>query len=191
MKFFIGLTGPTGAGKSIVSSVAKDFGFTVIDCDLCARNAANKGKSGLLALTKAFGDEILNADGSLNRTALAKTAFSSPEKTDLLNKTFLPFVIKEVLEMVGDSKKILLDAPTLFESGLDSECNITIAVLADTQVRLDRIIKRDNISKDDALLRISAGKSDDFYKKNADYIIYNNDEITSFKDQFAKIINSL
>ena len=71
MSFVIGLTGPTGAGKSSVTSVAENIGFKVVDCDRFARIAVEKGSDGLNAVVNAFGSEVLNTDGTLNRKALA------------------------------------------------------------------------------------------------------------------------
>lgn len=189
MKLKIGLTGPTGAGKSTVSLVAANMGFQVINCDVIARKATEKGSIGLLKLAAVFGEDILNPDDTLNRKALASKAFSSKENTELLNKTLLPYIVKLVdSEIVSD--KVLLDAPTLFESGISSECDFTVAVLADEKIRLDRIIKRDNITLDDAKLRMSAGKDDEFYITNADYILYNNGDTETVKTEFLNILNS-
>ena len=173
MSITVGLTGPTGAGKSAASAAALKMGIKVIDCDRVAREAVKKGSKGLCALISVFGDDILLSDGQLNRARLAERAFSSDENTALLNKTILPF-ISELVRQQMDCEKILLDAPTLFESGLDSVCDCTIAVLADEKVRLKRIIARDNLTLNEAKRRISAGKSDNFFIKNADYVIYNN-----------------
>ena len=184
----IGLTGPTGAGKSSLTPVAENRGYKVIDCDKTARQAVEKGTKGLMALVNTFGEDILFSDGSLNRKTLAEKAFSTPEKTELLNKTLLPFITELVLkECEGD--KILLDAPTLFESGLDAKCTATIGVLADRETRLERIKSRDNISEVEALTRINAGKTEDFYKKNADYIIYNNGDPLEFQKEFKDILS--
>ena len=97
MSVIIGLTGPTGAGKSTAAAAAEGFGLQIIDCDKLARAATEKGTDGLKALVAAFGDEILSPDGSLDRRALAAAAFASPQKTELLNKTILPHIVKLVL----------------------------------------------------------------------------------------------
>ena len=184
----IGLTGPTGAGKSSLTPVAEKLGFKVIDCDKTARQAVEKGTEGLVALVRTFGEDILLPDGSLNRKALAQKAFSTPQKTELLNKTLLPFITELVLREC-DGDKVLLDAPTLFESGLDAKCTATVGVLADRETRLARIKIRDNLSEVEALIRINAGKTDEFYKKNADYIIYNNGECLEFQREFEVILS--
>lgn len=190
MSLIIGLTGPTGSGKSSASSEAQNQGFKVIDCDKLARVAVEKGTEGLVKLTQVFGDDILNPDGTLNRKVLAQKAFSSAENTKLLNETLLPIIAKMVkAEATGEY--VLLDAPTLFESGIDSICDSTIAVLADRDIRFERIMKRDNMDEDAANLRINAGKNEDFYKAKADYIIYNNNDEISFILKFREIINEI
>lgn len=186
----IGLTGPTGAGKSSLRSFAEAEGFKVVDCDIIARKATEKSTEGLKALVQVFGEDILNEDKTLNRAKLAQKAFASVDSTKLLNKTIFPYITKLVeKEIIGD--KVLLDAPTLFESGIDSLCDKTIAVLADRDIRLSRILARDNIAKDAALLRINAGKMDEFYKQRADYIIYNNSNEAEFVSSFSEIIKSI
>lgn len=190
MSFIIGLTGPTGAGKSTVSAAAEQFGLRVVNCDLLARKAVEKGTEGLKALTAVFGNGILEKDGSLNRKELAAVAFKTPENTELLNKTLLPHIVK-LVKKETNSKNALLDAPTLFESGLNSECVKTIAVLADKKLREERITARDNITKQQALLRINAGKSDDFYKTHADCIIYNNGDENAVITRFSNILKEI
>lgn len=180
MSYVLGLTGPTGSGKGIFSLCAGDLGFNVIDCDLVAREAVKKGMPALSALTKVFGKDILLENGELNRKAMAAIAFSSREKTELLNKTVLPFISKMVTERInGDF--VLLDAPTLFESGIDRICNKTVAVLAPADIRKKRIIERDGLDVSAANARISAGKPDEFYRENADKIFINGNDIDSFR----------
>ena len=179
MSIIIGLTGPTGSGKSIIAAVARDMGVKVIDCDLVARQAVEKGTKGLAALIEEFGEAILNTDGTLNRKALAQTAFSSKENTERLNKTLLPH-ITELVNTQLDKDKILLDAPTLFESGIDSICTDTVAVLADRDSRIKRIIKRDGLTINEALLRVNAGKSDKYYTDRAGQILYNNGNVDEY-----------
>ncbi len=190
LNFIIGLTGPTGAGKSSIVAIAERNGYKVVDCDKIARIAVEKESQGLLKLVKAFSKEILNEDGSLNRKKLAVKAFSTKENTELLNETIFPFIINLVKEEIIGESRVILDAPTLFESGINSMCHKTVAILADVNTRLARIMQRDGIDKDSALLRINAGKNDEFYKQKADYVIYNNGELDELILNFETVLRS-
>lgn len=190
MSIILGLTGPTGAGKSSASAVCETLGIKHIDCDIIARKATEKGEKGLLAVVNAFGEDILNTDGTLNRKALAEKAFKNRESTELLNKTLLP-IIKEMVLSEITGCNVVLDAPTLFESGVDEICDKTLAVLSDKEIRLKRILARDNITKEQALLRINAGKTDDFYKEKCDFVIYNNDDENTFKNDFLNLLKEI
>ena len=191
MKFIVGLTGPTGSGKSTACKAAADLGFFVIDCDKTARKAT-EDKICLKALATAFGNDILNSDGSLNRNKLAEKAFCTKENTKLLNDTIFPFIL-EILkeEIIGASQdNVLLDAPTLFENGVDSLCNETCAILADDDIRLERILKRDNIDESQAKLRMSAGKNEEYYREKTKHILYNNNSEKELYQEFSKLLKS-
>ncbi len=190
MSIIVGLTGPTGAGKSTAAALCEKLGVKHIDCDIIARKATEKGEEGLLAVVNAFGNDILNNDGTLNRKALAGKAFKDTDSTELLNKTLLPIIKKMVLKEI-DCDKVLLDAPTLFESGVDEICSKTVAVLSDKKLRLKRILARDNITTEQALLRINAGKSDDFYKEKCDFVIYNNVDENTFNNDFLNLLKEI
>ena len=100
----------------------------------------------------------------------------------------MPFIVELVNEEIKNSEKVLLDAPTLFESGMDKLCLKTVAVLADREIRLKRIMTRDGIDEESALLRINAGKPDGFYIENADYIILNNGSKDELINDFKNIL---
>ena len=190
MSIVIGLTGPTGSGKSSASKIAENFGFQVIDCDKPAREATEKGTEGLKALVSVFGEDILLSDGNLNRKALANKAFKDKASTDLLNKTILPYIADLVVKQAA-GQDTLLDAPTLFESGINKICDKTVAVLADRDIRLKRIITRDNLTLKEAEIRINAGKDEKFFKENADYVLYNNDDENAFLKRFSDILKEI
>ena len=190
MSFVVGLTGPTGAGKSSVAAVAEELGFKVIDCDKFARIAVEKGSEGLAAVVSVFGDDVLNEDGSLNRAALASKAFATLESTELLNQTLLPHIVKLINNEIN-TERVLLDAPTLFESGADSLCNEVIAVISDEKTRKTRIMERDGIDEAAAELRMSAGKNDQFYIEKTDNIVYNDCELSVFNLKIQKLLTKL
>ncbi len=192
----IGLTGPTGSGKSTVAKYFSDLGVQIIDCDLVAREVTEIGSPLLPLLVDAFGDEILADDGSLIRKELAKRAFSSEMGTEKLNSIMLPFIadrIKEILDIFAADgvECVMLDAPTLFESGLDSICDSVLAVLCDEEIRKKRIILRDNLTEEQAVTRLSAGKPDSFYTEKTRHIVVNDGEMAKFLDDISKMFGEL
>ena len=130
------------------------------------------------------------SDGNLNRKALANKAFKDKASTDLLNKTILPYIADLVVKQAA-GQDTLLDAPTLFESGINKICDKTVAVLADRDIRLKRIITRDNLTLKEAEIRINAGKDEKFFKENADYVLYNNDDENAFLKRFSDILKEI
>lgn len=190
----IGLTGTTGAGKSSVSKIFQQNGYSVIDADLLARKSVENPLV-LSLLRHHFGDDIIE-NSTLNRRLLAERAFITKEKTALLNSITHPFIstlfINEVeLQVKQGNTKILFDAPQLFESKLNFLCDKVVSVVADEKIRIQRITQRDNISEENAKKRMSVQYSADFFINNSDYIITNNSTLDSLHEQAMKILNLL
>lgn len=189
MKSIIGLTGPTGAGKSSLRQVAENFGAAFIDCDTVVHSLFETDADCIKAVAAAFGEDTIE-NGRVNRKALAQKAFASNEATQLLNETVFPFVTYAILREIEAKKEqiVILDAPTLYESGIDEICCLTLAVLADKEIRTQRIKARDNLSDEAAELRLTAGKDDEFYLNKAQKIIYNNNDIEALQNDFFAIL---
>lgn len=192
MRYVLGLTGPTGAGKSTASLVAEKLGWYVINCDLVVR-AAYEREDVLSAIKKAFGNEVFDKNGNLNREKLSGKAFSCHRNTEKLNRTVLPFIIDMINEEIEtcDRDNILLDAPTLYESGADKICNAVCVILSEEEQRFARITARDGITPEAARLRMSAGKTDEYYKARTPYIIYNNAGENELETKFKNLLNKL
>ncbi len=191
----LGLTGPTGSGKSSIAPIAESFGAVTIDCDKVAREVTAKESAVLNTLKTAFGDDILDQNGELLRKKLAEKAFATSEKTEILNSIMLPVIAEKIKQLIATEKEngvklLILDAPTLFESGIDSVCDVTVAVLCDRNLRKKRIISRDNLSDTDAEIRLDAGKPDQFYEKT-DYIVENNGNLQDFTLKIETILETL
>ncbi|MBQ7596731.1 MAG: threonylcarbamoyl-AMP synthase [Clostridia bacterium] len=173
-----GITGQTGAGKTLVSQALAEKGVYVIDCDVTARKVAEKGSPVLDSLAEAFGKDIILPDGTLNRKALAQKAFGSEEGEKLLNSITHPAITKlvrdEIISNKDNYRLFAVDAALLFESEIYDYCTKTIVVTADESIRLKRIMKRDGISQAEAQLRINAQKSAEYYISKADAVIKNN-----------------
>ncbi|MEG6571908.1 dephospho-CoA kinase [[Clostridium] cellulosi] len=193
--FVLGVTGPSGAGKSLASQHLVKRGFAHIDADKSARAVVTPGSPCLLKLKEAFGDDIILDDGSLDRKKLAHLAFDGG-KVDLLNSITHPYILQQIqseLKGLADSgcKFAVLDAPTLFESGSDRLCDKVMAVLANRELRIKRIMERDGISREKALERIRAQPDDEFYKSRADYVVISDGgdkELFAGVDKIADII---
>lgn len=176
--FVVGLTGPTGSGKSTVARVLAKNGCMVIDADQLSRKAVEPHTACLQALTDAFSTDILHQDGSLNRAALAQKAFVSPEMTALLNSIVHPHVIRMTNELLEQAKTqeyrmAVIDAPLLFQAGMGAICHCTVAVLAPTEQRLQRICARDGIAEEQARLRMAAQPDDEYYRSRATIVLEN------------------
>lgn len=173
----IGITGPTGSGKSTITTYLKSKGCHIIDADNLGRLALQKGSDCLMQVCAVFGNDILNHDGTLNRQLLAKKAFSTPENTAKLNNITHPWICIQVLRIIDDMRKtednpvILFDAAVLLESKMDILCDYVLAVVAPVEIRKKRIMKRDNLTAENADIRIKAQHKDDFYIDNADFVI--------------------
>lgn len=192
----VGMTGQTGAGKSTVADMFRQRGVQVIDADSVAHTTMENTKECLMDLVIAFSTEIIYPDATLNRERLAQICFSDPDKLKLLNKVVYPYILAAIEEQInalclrGD-EMILIDAPTLYESGLDKRCDRTLAVLADKQTRIGRIIQRDSITEQAAQLRADAQNPDTFYTARADDIIKNDGAQSDLQQAFDTFYDKL
>ena len=188
----IGITGPSGAGKSVLCTYLASKGIPVINADEVYHSLLVKNSPCTLALAKEFGEEILSPEGTPDRKKLGAIVFSSDEKLKRLNSIVLGFVIDKINEIIASLEKegqrtVVLDAPTLIESGFSKECDSVLSVLSPKQDRLRRIVKRDGISEEAALLRTNAQKSDEFYTENSHHVIINDSGTESLYRAFEEI----
>ena len=187
----IGLTGQTGAGKSAASAQLLKEGFFIIDCDRVARQVVKPGTDGLKAIAAVFSDDILFPDGSLNRKALGKCVFSDRAALQTLNETIFPFIRIEVHRLIEQAARdgrdaVILDAPTLFESGMNDECALILGVCADAKLRKARIMARDQIGEAAAQARMNSQYPEAFFRAHCQIIIENN----GTEEQFVRNVQN-
>lgn len=192
----LGLTGQSGAGKSTVAEFLEQNGFYVISADLLVRKIYNSGSPCLKTIAAVFGENIISDNGTPDRKLLAKRAFSSKENTALLSSIVHPFVTAELFTQIKKAAEsgattVVYDAPQLFESNADVICDEIISVTAEKSVRLERICKRDNISKENALMRMNAQLDEEFFRENSDYIIENNSDLSSLNVQLESLLKQI
>ncbi|MFI3142387.1 MAG: dephospho-CoA kinase [Clostridia bacterium] len=188
----LGLTGKTGAGKSTITKILSENDCFVIDADIVAREILCDSDEVLKKLSETFGNEILDQNGELIRSELAKRAFETQTQTDKLNAITHPAIVQNIKLKLDKALQLgyaacVIDAAVLLECELKDICDFIIVVHSPELVRLERIMLRDKISKDQALLRINAQKSDEYYMENAD-ILVNNFEPHKLDEQIKKIL---
>lgn len=184
--FLIGLTGPTGAGKGYVGDYLASLGFNVIESDRVVHDIYENDGDVLQAVCNAFGKDMAE-NGILNRKKLASVVFADSKKLELLNSIVHPAVIKEC-----ESRAVfpaVLDAPQLFEAKAQSKCYKIICVTADEKTRVSRITKRDKITENQALERISSQLSEQYYIDNSHFVVYNNGR--DIKSQIDRILEEI
>ncbi len=180
-RIIVGVTGPTGAGKSTLRLLTDSLDFVWLDSDITAREIVAPGQPALAELAACFGSDIIRRDGTLDRALLASRAFPTQEGCARLNAITHPRVGERLSEQsqkaFSEGKNVIIDAPLLFEAGVNKMCDEVIAVLAPVEVRKSRIMQRDGISAEQAITRINAQKSDDYYASQSGYTIYNDSGI--------------
>jgi len=171
-KILFGITGASGAGKSYVSDIFRQNGFYIIDADKTGHNIIKKGRRAYYDIISEFGDIILMSDGEIDRRKLGSIVFSDKKRLDVLNKITHPQIRNEIYAEADKHDICGVDGALLFECGI--KCSPVISVIADKDIRIKRIMKRDGISAEDAENRINSQKNNDFYIANSDFVIINN-----------------
>lgn len=180
----IGITGSSGSGKTTISEILdKRQDTKVINADKIAKTLTNAETEYFAEIKRAFQKEnILLEDGSLNRAKLADLIYHDKESLEKLNqitfKHLLPKIADEMKQVKANIKFIVIDAPLLFEAGLDKFCDVTVAVQASEDTKIKRICARDHISQEMAKDRLKIQKTNEFYHGKVDYVITNDEETT-------------
>ncbi len=195
-RILVGLTGQTGAGKTVVSDYLQQKGYQVINADAVAREVVAKGSRCLSDLVLAFGVDILQADGTLNRRKLGDIVFADSGKRKTLNRITFPYIQEEIFSRVeqlqqGGADLLFLDAPTLFESGSHKRCDRIVSVIAPPDIRLMRILRRDGITEEQAKARMAAQHQDEYYTSRSHHIIVNDGSLQNLYAQVDRVLDEL
>lgn len=189
----IGLTGGIASGKSTISNIFKEVGWPVIDADQTARQVVMPGSLGLAQIVSRFGSQVLQPDGTLDRTALGSMVFDDPQSLSDLDQIEHPLIMAAIDKQLAGFKKqglpvVVLDVPLLFETGLDQECDLTVLAVVDHKTQLERLMKRDHCTKAAALKRINAQMPLEEKMRRADVIIDNNGSLAQTRLQVARLV---
>ena len=193
----VGLTGSIAVGKSFVVSIFAELGCHVLDADLTAREVVMPGTPGLLAITREFGKEILNRDGTLDRKRLGALIFADENQRQRLNHILHPFIIARQDEILRewelqDPKGIgMVDAALMIESGGYQRFDKLIVVHCRPEVQLERLMLRDQLSRDEAQRRIASQMPQEEKQKFADYLIDTSDGFDLARVRTVEVYNQL
>lgn len=192
----IGITGPTGAGKTTALNALRELGAEIIDADAVYHQLLEENSELMAALVAAFGRHILDNSGQVDRRALAQAVY--PDRLTELNTITHPIVVAEVERRIiraeGEGySSVAIDAISLVESGLARRCDVVVAVLAPLELRIRRIMARDGIDEEYARRRALAQREEEFFRTNSQYVLENGPEDTleSFRKRALELFQKV
>ena len=191
-----GLTGGIGSGKSTVAKILAGLGAYVIDADALAREVVEPGRPAWEEIKKTFGEEFLNPDRTVNRAKLAGVIFCEPEKREKLEQITHPRIGEEIMKGLERAKKLgvklaVIDAALLLESPLAQWVKPVILVVADAELRVERVCRRDRVCEAEVQARIRNQASDLERKQKADFVIDNNRGPEELREQVQKLFSAM
>ncbi|SEF90145.1 dephospho-CoA kinase [Caloramator fervidus] len=192
----VGLTGGIATGKSTVSKIIAEKGIVVIDADRISREIVKPGEVAYKKIVEFFGEEILSENGEIDRKKLRNIVFNDYNKLKVLNEITHPEILKKILIKIEDLKSkgekiCVLDAALLIEANFHKFVDKVILVYCDIEIQISRLMKRDNLSREEAINIINSQMSFEQKKKYADYLIDNSKDIDFTKKQVDRVLNSI
>ncbi|HAN21827.1 MAG TPA: dephospho-CoA kinase [Clostridiales bacterium] len=193
----IGLCGRSGSGKSECSRFISEMRIAVIDSDIVYRSLTVKGSPLLKELTDSFGVGIIDENGSLDRKKLSRIVFNDDKHLTKLNNITHKHILKNIIEwaekaaLSSKGGLVVVQAPLLFESGFNEKCDITVCVLTSDEQCLNRLQNRDELSPEQAKIRLSKQKDNSFLKKKCDYIINNDSDLITLKKNTERVFTEI
>lgn len=178
----IGLTGGIASGKSMISTYLRELGAVIIDADELAREAVRPHSQAWRRIREYFGDTVIDDNGNIDRSKLGTIVFRSPGDREKLNSFIHPEVIESTGRIInahkakGEAALVVVDAPLLIETGMTSLVDEVWVVAVPEDMQIDRLMKRDNISREEALGRLRAQMPLEDKRRRADRIIDNSGE---------------
>ncbi|KAI8381301.1 dephospho-CoA kinase [Radiomyces spectabilis] len=192
----IGLTGGIASGKSTVSRMLRDQQLPIIDADLIARQVVEPGRKANRLVRQHFGDDVFLPDGHLDRAKLGDIIFRDPQKRQVLNRCIHPYVKLEILKQavlhwLKGADMVIFDVPLLLEAGLDKFMGTTVVVFCSDVLQLQRLIKRDGLSEEQANQRITAQMPMHEKVARADIVLDNSSDLPQLEIQVKNMVKKL
>jgi dephospho-CoA kinase len=188
-KFVVGLTGGIASGKTTVANLFAEFGIELVDADVIAREVVAKGSTGLSAIVDHFGDEILLANGQLDRATLRNKVFNNETQRLWLNNLLHPMIRQKMLDQVqaSTSKYVIMVVPLLFENQLDSLVSTTLVVDISPELQISRTMQRDGVSQQQVEHILASQMSRQQRIDKANHIIDNQGDIELLRSQVTRL----
>jgi dephospho-CoA kinase len=191
----VGLTGGLATGKTTVAKIFKELGAEVVDADIIAREIVRKGTEVFDEIVKVFGEGIIGEEGELDRKKLASIIFCDEEAREKLNTITHPPIRKRIVEEIArlkESKRIIvLDVPLLIEAGFSDLVDVVVVVSAGEEEQIRRVMKRDGIKREEALLRIRSQLPLQSKLDAADYVIDNSGPLDRTRMEIRRVWRGL
>lgn len=188
----VAITGSAGSGKTLVCNRFKSLGLDVIFLDALAREVVTPGSVALQKIAGHFGKKVLSPNGTLNRKVLRQIMINDAQDRKIIERFIHPRITELMNRQVSEAEKrgetlILVEVPLLFEKRIEKQFHVVILVAADQDVKVKRLMDRDNISRRDALGLLNVQMTDDQKRDRADFIITNN----GFRDEVFQSVDRI
>ncbi|WP_114603183.1 dephospho-CoA kinase [Staphylococcus sp. EZ-P03] len=192
MQKVIGLTGGIGTGKSTVSELLAVHGFKIVDADIAAREAVEKGSEGLEQVRRTFGDEAIDENGEMNRKYVGEIVFNDDKKREELNNIIHP-IVRELMEKQKEAYleqgyNVIMDIPLLFENNLQDTVDETWLVYASESIQVERLMERNDLTQEEAKARVYSQISIDKKRRMADHVIDNRGTLLELKQNLEALL---
>ncbi|WP_105979828.1 dephospho-CoA kinase [Staphylococcus simulans] len=192
MQKVIGLTGGIGTGKSTVSELLAVHGFKIVDADIAAREAVEKGSEGLEQVRQVFGDEAIDENGKMNRKYVGEIVFNDDKMREKLNQIIHP-IVRDLMERqkeayLKDGFNVIMDIPLLFENNLQDTVDETWLVYASESIQVERLMERNDLTQEEAKARVYSQISIDKKRRMADRVIDNRGTLLELKQNLEALL---
>jgi len=193
----VGLTGGIGSGRSEVCKFFHKWGAFILDADKEAKKIIDKNEKAQQEIIKEFGSDVINIDNKIDKQKLARVAFQDEFHQLNLNSIIHPYVFKKIddtfdkIKLDNKHKIFIVDAALIYESGADTHMDYVIVVTSLLRYRTERVMSRQNITRDDFMKRVALQWSDGDKEHLADFIIQNNSDLKSLEKKSKNIFESL
>lgn len=196
MTYFLGLTGGIASGKSTADEFFKKKKIPIIDSDLIAHKIMEIGQNGYKAVVDYFGTDILNDDQTINRRKLGGIVFNDKAKLKKLNELTHPLVHQEIKQQMAQYRAnqenlVVIDVPLLFESGFESLCNGVLVISITPELQIERLMKRNDFTKKEAIARISNQMPLSEKEKRATYAVANTGTIGDLEKKLSDLLQEI